>query len=106
MTTKSFTNWQGCWWETLSRYNLYIVYRAGKENPADTSRHQLDYASVLEASCTATILTKCCNSMFCLWQLYPTNVQEDKIFEDLLPDTLADLILEGRQMITLQRRPA
>jgi hypothetical protein len=35
MTTKSLTGRQVRWWETLSGYNLNIVYREGKKNPAD-----------------------------------------------------------------------
>ncbi len=35
MTTNSPMGRQARWWETLSSYDLYIGYRAGKKNPAD-----------------------------------------------------------------------
>jgi transposase InsO family protein len=41
------------------------------------------------------VLTARCNAAFCLWQLYAAAVQEDQIFEDVPPDALYDLILEG-----------
>jgi hypothetical protein len=50
----------------------------------------------LEGCCTATILTAHCNATFCLWQLYAAAVQEDQIFEDVPPNTVADLILEDQ----------
>ncbi len=79
----------------LSGYNLNIVYRTGKKNPADAPSHQPDFARVPEGSCAATILTVRCNATFCLWQLYAVTIQEDQIFEEVRPDTLADLTLEG-----------
>jgi hypothetical protein len=84
------------WWETLSGYNHNIVNRAGKKNSVDAPSHRPDYARVPEGCCAATIRTACCNATFYLWQLYAATVQEDQIFKDLLPDTLADLILEGQ----------
>jgi hypothetical protein len=50
----------------------------------------------LEGCCAATILTVRCNATFHLLQLYAAAVQEDKIVEDVPPDTLADLIPEGK----------
>jgi hypothetical protein len=57
MTTKSLTGWQVHWWETLSGYNLNMVYRAGKKNAADAHSHQLDNARALEGRCVTIILT-------------------------------------------------
>jgi hypothetical protein len=95
MTTKSLTGRQARWWETLSGYNLNIVYRAGKKNPADAPSRRPDYARALEGLCAATVLTARCNAAFRLRQLYAAAVQEDQIFEDVPPDALYDLILEG-----------
>jgi hypothetical protein len=39
MTNKSLTGWQVHRWETLSCYNLNIVYRAGKKSPVDAPSH-------------------------------------------------------------------
>jgi hypothetical protein len=95
MTTKSLTGRQASWWETLSGYNLNIVYRVGKKNPADAPSRQPDYASAPEGLCAATVLMARCNATFRLWQLYAAAFQEDQIFEDVPPDALYDLILEG-----------
>jgi hypothetical protein len=59
MIAKSLTVWQECWWETLSGYNLNIVYWVGKENPADALSSQPDKATVLESLCATTVLTVC-----------------------------------------------
>jgi hypothetical protein len=96
MTTKLLTGWQMRWWETLSGYNLNIVYTVGKKNPADAPSHQPDYARALEGRCAAMRPAVHCNATFCLWQLYAAAVQEDQIFEDVPPETLADLIIEGQ----------
>ncbi len=63
MTTKSLTGRQACWRETLSGYNLNIVYRAGKKNPANAPSRQPGYAKAPEdpsgapeGLCAATIL--------------------------------------------------
>ncbi len=96
MTTKSLTGRQARWWEMLSGYNLNIVYRAGKKNPANASSCRQDYARAPEGRCAAMILTVRCNATFRLRQLYAAAVQEDQIFKDVPPDTLADLILEGQ----------
>ncbi len=40
MTTKALTERQARWWETLSGYNLNIVYRAGSKNQADPPSHR------------------------------------------------------------------
>ncbi len=81
MTTKSLTGRQARWWETLSGFNLNIVYRAGMKNPADTPSCQPDNvrapegpAGAPEGLCAATILTAQCNAMFCLRQLYAAAV--------------------------------
>jgi hypothetical protein len=66
------------------------------KNPADAPSHWPDYARAPESHCIATILTACCNATFHLRQLYAIAVQKDQIFEDMPPDTLADLILEGQ----------
>jgi hypothetical protein len=50
----------------------------------------------LEVRCTATILTLRCNTTFYLRQLYAATVQDDKIFKDVPPDTLANFDLEGQ----------
>jgi hypothetical protein len=68
----------------------------GKNNPADTISHWLDYARVLEGSCASTILTARCNATFRLRQLYAATVQEQQIFKVVSPDTLAKLILGGQ----------
>jgi hypothetical protein len=68
----------------------------GKKNPANAPSYHPGYAGALEGRCTTTILTARCNARFCLWQLYAAAVQEDQIFEDLLRDTVMDLILEGQ----------
>ncbi len=65
-TTKLLTGRQVRWWKTLSGYNLNIVYRVEKKNPADIPSCQPDYARVPEGCCAATILTARCNVMFCL----------------------------------------
>jgi hypothetical protein len=95
MTTKSLTGRQARWWEKLSGYNLNIVYRAGKKNPADTPSCRPDYARVPEGLCVATVLTARCNAAFRLRQLCAAAVKEDQIFEDVPPNALYDLILEG-----------
>ncbi len=95
MTTKLLMGRQVRWWETLSGYNLNIVYRAGKKNPADAPSRRPDYARAPEGLCAATVLTAHCNAAFCLRQLYAAAVQEDQIFEDVPHDALYDLILEG-----------
>jgi hypothetical protein len=95
MTTKSLTGRQARWWETLSGYNLNLVYRAGKKNPADAPSCRLDYSRAPEGLCAATVLTARCNIAFCIRQLYAAAVQEDQIFEDVPPDALYDLIQEG-----------
>ncbi len=81
---------------TLLGYNLNIVYRAGTKNSANKPSRQPDYARAPEGCYTATILTEWCNTTFCLRQLYAAATQEDQTFEDVLPDTLTDLILEGQ----------
>ncbi len=95
MTTKSLTGRQARWWETLSGYNLNIVYRAGKKNPADAPSRRLDYSRAQEGLCAAAVLTARCNIAFCIRQLYAAAIQEDQIFEDVPPDALYDLIQEG-----------
>jgi hypothetical protein len=102
MTTKSLMGRQARWWETLSGYNLNMVYRVGKENLADTPSCRPDYekapegpAGAPEGLCAATILTAQCNATFYLWQLYAAVVQEDQMFEDVPHDSLLDLICEG-----------
>jgi hypothetical protein len=95
MTTKSLTGRQARWWETLSGYNLSIVYRASKMNPADAPSRRPDYARAPEGLCAAIVLTARCNAVFCLRQLYAVAVYEDQIFEDMPPDALHDLILAG-----------
>jgi hypothetical protein len=80
MTTKSLMGQQALWWETLSGYNLNIVYRAGKMNPANTPSCWPDDARVPEGRCAATILTAHCSTTFRLRQLYAAAVQEDQIF--------------------------
>ncbi len=62
MTTKSLTGWQARQWETLSGYNLNIVYRAGKSNPANAPSRRPDYETVAGARCATTILTARCNA--------------------------------------------
>ncbi len=94
MTTKALTGRQARWWETLSGYNLNIVYKAGSKNPADASSRQPDYGRVPEGRCTATVLTARWNAMFCLRQLYAAAVAENEAFEEVPPDTLRDLICE------------
>ncbi len=96
MTTKSLTGWQAHWWETLSGYNLNIVYRAGKKNPANAHSCRPEYARVPEGCCAAAILTASCNATFCFRQLYSATVQEDKVFKDVPPDTLTNLIQQGQ----------
>ncbi len=95
MTTKSLTHRQARWWETLSGYNPNIVYRMGKKNPADAPSCQPDYTKAPEGCYATIILTARCSATFCLRQLYAATIQEDLIFEDMLPDTLCDLIEEG-----------
>jgi hypothetical protein len=96
MTTKSLTGWQGRWWEMLSGYNLNIVSEAGKKNSANASCSWSDYTRVSGGCSAATILTARCNTTFRLRQLYAAAIQEDIIIKDVLPYTLADLILEGQ----------
>jgi hypothetical protein len=96
MITKLLTGRQVRWWETLSGYNLNIVYRAGKKNPADAPSRRPDYAKVPEGRCTATILIVRCSATFSFRQLYAAAVQEDKVFKDVPPDTLTDLIQQGQ----------
>jgi hypothetical protein len=48
LTTKLYTSRQACWWETLSGYNLNIVYKVGKKNTTDVPSCWLDYARVPE----------------------------------------------------------
>jgi hypothetical protein len=67
MTTKSLIGWLASWWEMLSGYNVNIVYKGDKNNPANTSSHRLDYTKALKGCCAATILTAHCNTKFCLW---------------------------------------
>jgi hypothetical protein len=88
MTTKALTGHQAHWWETLSGYNLNVVYRAGSKNPANAPSHQPDYGRALEGSWEATVLTAQCNAMFRLRQLYAEAVAEDEAFEEVSPDTL------------------
>ncbi len=88
--------WQAHWWETLSGYNLNIVYRVSTENSADTPSCWRDYARTPEDHCAATILIARCNATSRLWQLYAATVQEDQVFVDVLPNTLARFILEGQ----------
>jgi hypothetical protein len=102
MTTKSLTGRQTRWWETLSGYNLNLVYRVGKKNPADTPSRRPDNAKAPEGPagapeglCAATVLMAQCNATFHLRQLYAAVVQEDQIFEDMPPDSLLNLICEG-----------
>jgi hypothetical protein len=74
MTTKPLTVRQARWWETLSGYNLTIVYMTGKKNPVDAPSRRPDYVRALQGCCTTTILTAYCNATFCLWQLYAAAV--------------------------------
>ncbi len=92
--TKSLKGRQARWWETLSGYDLNIVYRASKENPANAPSCWLDYLRVLEGCCAATILKVHCNATFRLRQLYAATLQKNVIFEDMPPNTLTDFILE------------
>ncbi len=71
MTTKSLTGQQARWWVTLSGYNLNIVYRADKKNPADAPSRRPDDAKALEGPAgaleglsAATILMAQCNATF------------------------------------------
>jgi hypothetical protein len=41
------------------------------------------------------VLTMQCNVIFCLWQLYATPIQEDRIFEGKLLNFMLNLICEG-----------
>ncbi len=70
--------------QSISGYNLNIVYRAGKKNPANASSHRPDYAKAPKGPvgapgglCVSTILKVQCNGMFCLQQLYAAAVYED-----------------------------
>jgi hypothetical protein len=85
-----------CWWETFSGYNLNIVYRVGKKIPADEPSRLQNYARAPEGHCPASILTVCGINTFCFQQLYSRAIQDDEIFEDVHPDTLAYLILKGQ----------
>jgi hypothetical protein len=51
---------------------------------------------VLEGCCAATIITANGNATFHLWQLYAAAVQEDHISEDVSPETLVNLVVEGQ----------
>jgi hypothetical protein len=95
MATLLLTGRQARWWEMLSGYNLNIVHRAGKKNPANAPSCWPAYVMAPEARCAAAILTARCNTTFCLQQLYAAAVQADQIFEDVPPTTLTNLILEG-----------
>ncbi len=95
MTTKALTGRQARWWETLSGYNLNIVYRAGSKNLADAPSRRPDYGRVPEGRCAATVLTAWCNTMFRLRQLYAAAVAEDEAFEEVPLDMLGDLIRES-----------
>jgi hypothetical protein len=95
MTTKELTGRQARWWETLSGYNLNIVYRAGSKNPADAPSRRPNYGRVPEGRCAATVLTARCNAMFRLQQLYAAAIAEDGAFEEVPLDTLRDLIRES-----------
>jgi hypothetical protein len=92
MTTKSLTGRQARWWERLSGYNLKIVYRAGKKNPANAPSHRTDYARVPEGRCAATFLPAHCSATFCVRQLYADTVQDEEVLENIPPYTLTDLI--------------
>jgi hypothetical protein len=96
MTTKSLKGQQARWWETLSSYNLNIVYRAGKKNPANAPSHWPDYTRVPEGRYAPTILTARCNTTFCLQQLYATAVQENRNFKDVPLNNLTNLIIKGQ----------
>ncbi len=102
MTTKSLTDWQECWRETLSGYNLSIVYREGKKNPADAPSCQPDYVKapegrtgLSEGLCITVVLIAQCNATFLLLQLYVATVQENCIFGDVSPNSLLNLIHVG-----------
>jgi LSD1 subclass zinc finger protein len=88
MTTQALTGSEARWWETLSGYNLNIVYRMGSRNPADAPSHRPDYGRVPEGRCATTMLTAQCNAMFRLRQLYAAAVAEDEAFEEVPLDTL------------------
>jgi hypothetical protein len=64
MSTKSLTSQQACWWEKLSGYNLHIVYRVGKKNPATALSCQPEYTKIPKGLCVATVLTAPCNATF------------------------------------------
>ncbi len=49
MTKKPLRGWLGHWWETLSGYDLDIVYRMNKTNSVDGLSHRLDYKAAAEA---------------------------------------------------------
>jgi hypothetical protein len=103
MTTKALTGRQASWWETLSGYNLNIVYRAGSKNPANAPSRRPDYGRVPEGRCAATVLTARCNAMFRHGQLYAAAVAEDEAFEEVPPDTLRDLIRESLKEVPIAR---
>jgi hypothetical protein len=67
----------------------------GKINLADAPSCRLVNARELDGCCTATLLIARCITTFRFRQLYAITVQEDNIFENVPPDTIADLILEG-----------
>ncbi len=49
MKNKPLQRRLGCWWETLSGYDLEIVYRTGKMNLADSLSGRSDYKAADEA---------------------------------------------------------
>jgi hypothetical protein len=95
MTTKSLTGWQVDWWETLSGYNLIIVYRAGKSNPADAPSCCPDYEKIAGARCAAMILTARCNTTQLRRQLYAAAVADEDPYQEVPLERLRSLIAEG-----------
>jgi hypothetical protein len=102
MTTKSFTGWQVHWWETLLGYKLNIVYRAGKNNPANSPSRLPEHANApgrskgaLDGQSATKLLTVRCYTASRHQQLYAANIYEEKVFEDMSPDSLLNLIRKG-----------
>jgi hypothetical protein len=95
MSTKLLTGQQAHWWETILGDNLNKAFRAGNKNSANTPCSRLDNSRVLESLCVVTVFTARCNTMLRLCPLYAAAIQDNKVFEDVPPNSLCDLNCKG-----------
>ncbi len=112
MSTKALTGRQARWWETLSGYDLDIVYRAGKKNPADAPSRRPDYmlgATLRQrpgempangrsdsGQATNCYSPREMQSLRVFRYLVASAMLEDEPFAEMPPDNLKDLIRKSQ----------